>query len=232
MTCKQVKENIPSLVRRELSGYARVPVMHHLQGCNECKDEYKQYLKIFYSIDLELLSRPILTVPVAAMLQTVQQHEPVPNVLHLFSTKVFYIAAAIVIMGIVLIGYYSAMIIPDQKSLLHPPLSEQISQLEPGPVPSLLNSRISAMVDADRISLTFIEDQLRYMQKRGIARFNFNTHSLPLVLYKSEVLAPMYDKSVSIANCLQMIQTVKKYKSYLTLSELVSFLYNLEKQGA
>ncbi len=93
-------------------------------------------------------------------------------------------------------------------------------------------SRIEAMLADNKIPLAFIEKQLLFLQKKGIGNFKLEQSGLPTDLSASGLISPIYDTSVPVDNCLEKIQSIKKYKTYLTISELISFLNNLEKQGA
>ncbi len=106
MSCDQIRENIPGLVRRELSGFERIPVLDHLQHCQDCRAEYKQYLQVFYSIDLEIASAPPLILPVN-VLTPVNQQMIKGGIPGIFRSRIFYVAAAILILGIALISYFS-----------------------------------------------------------------------------------------------------------------------------
>ena len=225
MTCDQIRENIPGLVRRELSGFERIPVLDHLQHCQDCRAEYKQYLKIFYSIDLEIASASPLTLPVNVMTPVNRLPEIKGGIPAIFRSRNFYVAAAILIAGITLISYFSKVPILNRQDRPDSVESVRIDISRTG-------SRIDAMLAENKIPLTFIEKQLLFLQKKGIENFKLQQSGLPADLTASGLISPIYDSSVPVGNCLEKIQSIKKYKSYLTISELISFLNNLEKQGA
>ena len=232
MTCKEIRENIPALIRRELSGYVRIPIINHLQECDACKNEYKQYLKIFYSIDMELISKPMATVSVGSLQNLVQEQDSIQKHKELSWKKILYAAAAIIILGMILSGYYYYRQAPDKYShsfLVHFGYN---NNPEFGSVYLNSDPRITAMLTKDRISLNFIENQLLDMQKNGISYFKFNRLTLPVAAQGSGLFSAIYNKSLPVDNCLQKVQSAKKYKSYLTVSELISFLNIIQKQGA
>ena len=55
MKCEIVKNKIPELIRRELQGIDRIDIIKHIKECKDCKNEYLLYLKMFYTIDLEIV---------------------------------------------------------------------------------------------------------------------------------------------------------------------------------
>jgi hypothetical protein len=224
MTCEQIRENIPGLVRRELSGFERIPLLEHLQHCQDCRAEYKQYLKVFYSIDLEIASPPPFTLPVNVMTPVNRVQKIKGGIPDIFRSRFFYGAAAILILGLAVISYLIKV------PILNP-------QFKPDSVESIridisrTGSRIDAMLAENKIPLAFIEKQLLFLQKKGIENFKLQQSGLPADLSASRLFSPIYDTPVPVDDCLEKVQSIKKYKSYLTIPELVSFLNDLEKQG-
>jgi Putative zinc-finger len=232
MTCDQNREKIPGLVRRELSGFERIPVLDHLQHCPDCQAEYKQYLKIFYSIDLEIVSPPPLTLPVNVLAPATQAHKIKSGFPDILSSRSFYVAAAILILGIALIGYLVKVFSPDQQYRPGSTESVRIDISQTGSLAGNIDSKIETMIAEDRISVNFIENQLLFLQKKGIENFKLQQSGSAADLSAAGPISPIYDKSVPVNNCLEKVKSIKKYKSYFTISELVTFLNNLEKQGA
>ena len=57
MSCSNVQEQIPGMVRHEITGQERIVLINHIQTCAACRDEYLTYLKIFYTLDKETVLR-------------------------------------------------------------------------------------------------------------------------------------------------------------------------------
>jgi hypothetical protein len=132
----------------------------------------------------------------------------------------------------ILSGYYFYKHVPDKYShsfLVHYGNS---NNPEAGSVYLTSDPRIAAMLTEDRIPLNFIENQLLDLQKNGISYFKFHRPALPVTAHGSGLFSAIYNKSLPVDNCLKKVQSAKKYKSYLTVSELISFLNIIQKQGA
>ena len=56
MICELIAEQIPALIRREISTEQRIAAVKHIQSCTKCRSEYLSQLKIFYEIDKNLVS--------------------------------------------------------------------------------------------------------------------------------------------------------------------------------
>lgn len=54
MSCKEISENIYSLADNELSTFNKKKVLKHIEGCEECREEYTQVIKIKSLISSEL----------------------------------------------------------------------------------------------------------------------------------------------------------------------------------
>ena len=189
---------------------------------------------MYYTIDLEIVSKPVFTVPVYTLLPSDQGQQITAKSSPEFKKRIFYVAAAFIILGISLTAYFYNVQINERKFL---PLSAESGQgndvqTTSTPMNPDIDPQFDTILAADQISLSFIENQLLLLHKKGIENFILQQSILPAPFSTAEVFVPLYNKNIPVADCLEKIQAIKKYKSYLTISELVSFLNILEKQGA
>jgi hypothetical protein len=187
---------------------------------------------MYYTIDLEIVSKPVFSTPVDVLPGSSNQAQKIPaRKRPVFKNWAWYAAAALIILVVSLLGYFYSMRTTERKILTGSAESVQSKDYQTSPTPLNIDTRLKTMPAADKISLNFIENQLLLLHKKGIENFTLYQSTFPSAAFAAETFAPLYNKSVPVDNCLEKVQSIKKYKSYLTISELVSFLSILEKQG-
>lgn len=238
MTCDSIHEKIPQLIRRELTGFDRVPIINHLHQCSECLKEYRNFLKMYYSIDWEIVSSP---VPLPAL----DVYNPTPEPIQhghpgfrFFRTRSFYATAAVLI----LIISVSLLILNTEPS---PKVNSVQNQTAPpgkaNTIPSgtsgtgfkdiVTTGQISAILDQQTVPVYFLEQQLLALQNRGIDSFHISQVLSLQFLKESSGFEEIGTKSIPVSGCLDKLKNIRRYKSQLTFSELVSFVNTITDGG-
>jgi hypothetical protein len=232
MTCEQVSEYIPALVRRELSGYMRIPVLTHLRQCPGCQAEYRDYLKMFYTIDLEILSNPPVIQPDDHTYLAEYRQPSATGRRNMFRFRYWYLTAAVLTCAAISVFVLFYLFADKGEWSGDKNLTAAEAQLFTGSDFLISDPQLQSMLAHDSIPVGFLEKQLMLLQQRGISSFRFQPVASPKIGVQIFALTSLQNTPLSVAVCLNKVRSIKKYKSNLTIPELVLFLGAIEKQGA
>jgi len=235
MMCESIQEVIPQLIRRELNGYDRIAVINHLQQCPECLTEYKNYLNMYYTIDWEVVTKAMPSLSLDLSKSHTGPIQKSTGGYRFFRTKSFYTAAALLILGIsVLLTMSKTDQTQKANTVQNPSIRPGLTEtrtLKTEAREYITSRQINTIFSQKKVPVSFLEQHLLALQNKGIDRFTISQVLTRVSLKNSSGFQDIGHKSLPVMDCLNKIQAVKKYKSQLTFSELVSFVNTIENGG-
>ena len=211
MSCDDVLSNIPAIIRREIESGDRIIYIDHLKDCLDCRTEYLKYLKIFYTLEQQVVQPE----PQLNDIELDIQHmidSPTPRYMKYW----WPVAASLIVIllsTIIMISIRSDNQKPDvvQKNNLRQQLLDeklmQLSKVVIDPADLLQNGDQS-------IPVNILLDRLHRLEQRGINKISITDQH-----------GTTYDKEVELKYFINQLIQYRKYKSALSVREISDFLY-------
>lgn len=211
MSCNDVIERIPALIKREIKSEDRIVYIDHLKYCTDCRAEYLKYLKIFYTLEQQAVQpEPQLNdidLDVQSMI-----HTSAPR-----RSKFWWpIAAsflAILLSTIIMISLRSDKPEPDtvkKNTLRQQLLNDNLMRLSKVVIdPSALTQN-----GDQTIPVSILLNRLIRLEQRGISKISITDQQ-----------SNLDDKEIELEYFIDQLKQYKKFKSALSVREISDFLY-------
>jgi len=239
MTCEQIIDKIPLLIRREEKTQIRIQIIEHLRSCTDCREEYLSQLKLFYTLDKELVSeKPSLDK--TSFRNSIEDKILKTNKNKIRSKHLWYYisAAAVLLCFFVIFPYLSEK---DSDNIAEKPQGENVIQTalideDWVKLNHLLTDSTVLQKHADEsIPLPLLIDKLERLQNQGIHSIDYidlfnHANEVDIKNDQELILVKNESKQIYVNDLVQNLEQVKSFKNEITLEEISSFL-EAQKEG-
>jgi len=220
-----VKEKIPELVRREVGAESRIELINHLRNCSDCREEYESYLKMFYTIDREIIYEKQARKDAEYENQILQKIKSKKSFDFKKRNRWVSLAAAAIILVTFFTFYYSDTNISIRQHKNFTVLSA-LTDEDWIALDYILNDlKILNDLSNEPIPVALLIEKLQKLQKQGIQKVSLGK----MLYFENDASGEL--RKISLQEIISSLQKVERLRGQVTLLEISKYISNPEKGG-